>query len=66
MDWCCNGPKVNEELDNGTIVVYDGFISETAHELIGQLKRLITDQNEVIKKLRKQLKEARANGTNTL
>lgn len=28
MDWCCNGPKVNEKLDNGTIVVHDGFIHE--------------------------------------
>ena len=28
MDWCCSGPKVDEKLDNGTIVVYDGFIEE--------------------------------------
>ena len=28
MDWCCSGPKVDEKLDNGTIVVYEGFIKE--------------------------------------
>lgn len=28
MDWCCSGPRVNEKLDNGTIVVYEGFIRE--------------------------------------
>ena len=28
MDWCYSGPKVDEKLDNGTIVVHDGFIKE--------------------------------------
>ena len=28
VDWCCSGPKVDSELDEKTIVVYDGFIKE--------------------------------------
>lgn len=28
MDWCCSGPKVDNELDEKTIVVSDGFIKE--------------------------------------
>lgn len=28
MVWCFSGPHTDEKLDNGTIVVYEGFIRE--------------------------------------